>query len=189
MTAHIEKQYFFNAAIHFENNFMINNYELTLYMAVETDCIREQHVGIDRLNYMIYNQFEDSIFIAKEHEECIENYERAGLHVLIIPEEPYDQIVGMIILQKLNAVLDGKIKITDISFGSKVNHGIKFCVPSEHSEEVFSGKHWWNNGSTSIRDDHKKEKIVNLFNDDDWAKLELSWKEKPNTAPKLIDSE
>jgi len=177
----IQKDFVFESAIHFEGKFLINLYELTLHMEVVTDNMREQNIAIERINYFIANNIENHIWISKDDTKYIENYDKAGIPVLVIPEEPFDQIIGMILLLKLNAIMEEKLHITNIIFGSKLTNNIKFDTSDEEAESLFSGKNWWNNSTTNtnyISSNSKKDKVVKLFtNNTDWNELGLSWED------------
>lgn len=175
----IEKDFVFESAIHFENKFMINFYELTLFMEVVTDNQYEQNVAIERVNHFIQDVLDSCIFVNQTDKKSIENYEKAGIRVITIPENPYDQIIGLILILKLNAIMEGKLIINEIKFQSKLTSGIKFRTLEEETEE-FKGKHWWteNNPNYKETSKSKKDKVVKLFDNDSWAELGLGWKEK-----------
>jgi hypothetical protein len=179
MSTTIEKEFVFESAIHFEDKFLINFFELTLIMSVETDNQKEQNIAIERINYFLASYIDNSIFVNEKDKEAIELYEKAGIRVLTLPEDPYDQIIGLILLLKLNAIMEDRIVITDIIFHSKLTSGIKFHSNIEETED-FKGNHWWNDSSTAIKvtkTKNKKDKIVKLFDNDEWAEVGLFWKE------------
>ena len=180
MSARIEKEFLFESAIHFEDRFMINMFEITLFMEVETDNQKEQNIAIERLNYFLSQYIDSSIWVNQKETKAIEAYENAGIRVLTIPEDPYDQIVGLILICKLNAIMEDRLVITDIIFHSKLTAGIKFHSTFEETED-FKGNHWWNDPTTNvktIKSKNKKEKIVKLFDNDEWSEVGLLWKDK-----------
>lgn len=189
MTTRIEKDFYFQAAVRFENKFYLNIYDLTLSMLVETESTREQNVAIERINYFLNTVLENCVFVYYTETEAIELYEKAGLKVCSTPEEPYDQIISLILILKLNAILENKLFITDMIMGSKLSDGIKFSVVPEVASNMYKEPGWYNDSSTCIRHQNKiskrKEKIVKLFDADDWNDLGLSWKEKPKTSKKV----
>lgn len=190
MTTRIEKDYYFQAAVRFEGKFYLNMFELTLSMLVETENIREQNIAIERLNYFFSNVLDNCIFVMHTDTEAIELYEKAGLRVCTTPEEPFDQIISMILILKLNAILEGKLFITDMLIGSKLSDGIKFSVVPEIAESIYKDSNWYNDSSTNIRHavkiKNKKDKIVKLFEIDDWIDIGLTWKEKSNNTDKVV---
>lgn len=179
MTATIEKEFNFDTAVHIENRFMINTYWMNLKMEVNTEDQHEQNIAINRINYFLAECVENGIFVFEKDKESIEKYSNAGIRVLTLPEEPFDQIVGIILMAKLNAILEDKLCVIDITFFSKLSGGVKFISPVEEIAE-FSGKHWWNDISLSTIEpkfsNKRKDKIVKLFDTDDWAETGLVWK-------------
>lgn len=183
MTTRIEKDFYFQAAVHFEGKFYINSYDLTLSVLVETDSIREQNVAMDRATHFLTAVLQNSLLINSKETEAIEKYKNAGLKICEIPEEPYDQILSMILLQKLNSIMEGRLCITDLVLGSTMSEGVRFTMVSEVSEGVLGGNHWWNKSTICLNDaeacaEITKTNIVKLFDDAHWVDLGLSWKEK-----------
>jgi hypothetical protein len=180
MPIKIQKDYVFESAVHFEDKFLINFYEITLNMHVITDDMREQNIAIERVNYFIAEQLDHHLWISETETKAIENYKNAGIPLLIIPEEPFDQVVGMILLLKFNAIMEGKVHVTDIIFGSKLTNQIKFNTFDEEAEALFNGKFWWtdsNNTTHHTKATSKKDKVVKLFNAENWHDLGLTWEE------------
>jgi len=180
MTAKIEKDFTFETAVHMDDKFFINSYWMTVRMLVNTESQHEQNIAIERLNYFLTECVENSVFVNSKDDKAIEKYTMADIKVLTLPEDPFDQIVGIVLMAKLNAILEEKLYITDITFFSKLTAGIKFHSPVEEIEE-FSGKHWWNDPTLSTKEpksNKKKDKIVRLFDSDDWAETGLVWKVK-----------
>ncbi len=175
MTARIEREFEFLSAIHFEGSFLINNYTLTLFMTVETEEHYEQLIAIERINHFLNSSVDSAIFVQDTEKKAIEKYEKAGLNVLVIPEEPYDQIIGLVLLSKLNAIVENRLAITGITFKSKLSSNIKFHSPIEETEE-FAGNHWWNDNTLRTKNINKKDKVVRLH-ETTWTELGLSWKE------------
>jgi hypothetical protein len=176
----VTKDFTFLSSIHFEGKFIVNLYELNASMLIETDDPREQNIAIERMNFFLSNTVEECIFVQDTEIEAIEKYDNAGIRVSMVPEEPYDQILGLILLNKCNAIMENRIHVTDIIFGSKLSNLIKFELTSDMAINEYPGKHWWNDPSLSVQlKSKKKDKIVKLFDDKlDWADLELTWKAK-----------
>lgn len=185
MITRIERDLFFVAGVHFSDTYMINSYDLTLSMLVETTNSREQNIANERIDYFIKSILTNSVFVNQEQTCAIAKYIEAGMEVCIIPEEPYDQIVAMAVLLKLNAILEGRMKITDITICSMLSEGIRYPIVSEIAEsaDIMLGDRWWNKDNVSIRDEDtdnldSSTNIVKLFDDSDWALIGLTWKEK-----------
>lgn len=182
MLAHIRKDLAFVAAVHFENQFIINLYECDLRMVVHTSDVREQAVAQERLFYFVSNYLQNCLIISKEETEHIKKYEAAGIRLCILPDEPFDQVLGLILINKFNAIMEGRIEVTDLVFGSKITDFVKFELSTEDAESLYGNKSWYNENTVNLRDcdksSKKKEKIVKLFDPDEWEKNDLTWKEK-----------
>lgn len=189
MNTLIEKDFDFQACVHFQDTFLINFYEFTLFMEVNTDSIREQNVAMDRIKYLVYESMENSIFVNFTDTKAIENYTKAGLKVCIVPEEPYDQIIALLILLKLNSICENKLKITDIKLTSKLSDDVKFNENIETATNAIKVTGWWNEVHPNLCSNlqNKKEKIVKLVKDT-WNDLGLGWKEKKSKSAEIVFS-
>lgn len=182
MNTRIEKDAFFQTGIHFRGSFYVNTYEVTLSMLVETESSREQMIAIERLNHFLTNTIQHSLLIQSTETASIKQYKKAGMTICELPEEPLDQVVAMIVLQKLNAIMENRIVVTDITLGSVLSEGIRYNIVAEVAESVMSGDFWWNKPCLSLCADkvtsHTGDNVVKLFDDSEWAELGLTWKEK-----------
>lgn len=161
-------------------------------MEVETESIREQNVAMERIKYFLNECLENGIFIQDTEHKVIEKYASCGFKVCTVPEEPYDQIITLMLLTKLNSITEGRLVITDITLGSRISDQVKFTCDIENPRGPFEEQGWWLDNSTSISDpiktSVKKDKIVKLFKTSsvDWAEFNLVWKEKDTKANSTI---
>lgn len=191
MNTRIERDFDFQAAVYFEDRFIMNAYSISLGMMVATESIREQNVAMDRMSYFLSECVESCVFIKSTEKKMIEKYLAAGLKVSTLPEEPYDQIITMLILIKLNAITEKRLNITDIRLTSKLSDGVSFCYDDEDVYGPFEQLGWWHETGTSISDLHKdqnkKDKIVKLVNKaHEWNDSSLMWKEKNTKSSEIV---
>lgn len=178
--SNIVKEFSFFSGIYFEDTFYINLYECQMNLTVITDDVRQQKVALDRIGYIINDCVQNSIIISEEKNEIIEKYDNAGLRLCIVPEEPFDQIFGYVLLNKFNAIMEDRLEVNNMIFGSRLSDYIKFDLAKEEAETLFSGKAWYNKSDTNIRNlyKNKKEKIVKLHvQTNDWNEYGLGWEE------------
>lgn len=183
MNTRIERDFCFQTGLYFEDNFHIGVYDITLSMLVETESIKEQNIAMERIIYFLHEVIQNSVLVHSSNQAVIEKYQSVDLKVCELPEEPYDQILAMILLLKMNSIAEDRLKITDLVIGSSLSDGVRFNIVSEVAESAFSGRYWWNSPCAAInsRDyeigDHSK--VIKLFTDD-WVNLGLSWRDKVN---------
>lgn len=193
MSTQIEREFVFQAGAYFEGKFMMNVYDISLSMLVETDSIREQNIAMDRIKYFLSECLESSVFVDASEKKAIEKFQAAGIKVCALPEEPYDQIVTLILLMKLNAITEGRLLVTDIVLVSELSDGVKFIYDIESVTEgnPFT-KGWWlesNTQITNVEKAAKREKVVKLIKTvNEWAALDLDWKEKNTSSTEIIFS-
>jgi len=186
MITRIERDIFFAAGVHFDDAYYINTYDFLLSMLVETDIPKEHTIAMDRFDLFIKNAATNAVFINEDKHEEIEKYEEAGLKIITLPGEPFDQIVAMVLLLKLNAIMENRIKITDITISSLLGEGIRYPIVTETAEnaDMMLGDKWWHNSDMETTNQtvfkfEPENNIVKLFDDSIWAQYDLSWKDKP----------
>jgi hypothetical protein len=157
-------------------------------MEIETESIREQNVAMERIKYFLNECLENGIFVQDTEHKVIEKYNTCGFKVCTVPEEPYDQIITLLLLVKLNSITEGRLIITDMTLGSRLSDDVRFICDIESPRGPLEAPGWWTDSGTSIaapiKKSVKKDKIVKLFKmpSTDWAEHNLVWKEKDQTA-------
>ena len=183
MTARIERDLSFSTAIHFSDTFILNEYFMTLSMLIETEDIIEQNIALERILHFGMIVLNNCVFIHQADTKAIQKYKDAGIRVCVLPEEPFDQIISMALLQKFNSITEGRLKVTDCTLSSNLSDGVRYCTVSEVVENTIDKDNtkWWNcntlciEHSVPVTDDNN---IVKLFSNDDWEKLELQYVKK-----------
>ena len=191
MATKIEREFAFQAGVYFEGEFVMTIYELALKMEVDTASIKEQNIAMDRIHYFLHECLGNSVFVQDTEKKAIEKYMQADVKVCTLPEEPYDQIITILLLLKLNAITDGKLHITEISLRSGLSDDVKFVYDIQTvTNHPFGNKGWWSNCNTTISDlakTTKKDKIVRLVKQH-WDSVGLDWEQKEHTTTEIIFS-
>jgi hypothetical protein len=161
-------------------------------MEVETESIREQNVAMERIKYFLNECLENSIFVDVSDKKDIEKYLQADIKVCTLPEEPYDQIITILLLLKLNAITEGKLQVNSISLQSGLSDDVRFIYDiATVNNHPFGNKSWWAECSTNMSDlskTNKKDKIVKLIKQQycDWASVGLDWDQKEYKTTEII---
>lgn len=183
MATRIEKDFTFQTAMHFEGKFCLNIYETTLSLIVETECPREQNVAMDRAVHFLQVVLQNSILVNSSEKEIIEKYKAAGMKVCELPDEPYDQIVAMVLLLKLNAIMENRLRVSDMLLSSILGDCVRYSIVAEVAENYLPGNEWWNDSTICLNNQELSkhvtdDNVLKLFDDSHWVELGLSWKEK-----------
>lgn len=189
MSTKIQSDFVFQAGIHYQNDFVLNIYSISVIIYVDMECPKEQHIAMERMKHFFSTCLENSVFVNKIETDAIKKYIQANIKVCTLPNDPYDQTVAQALLLKLNSITEGRFVITELILSSKMSEGIKFFSNIEDVDDDFSKFHgWWFNSNTSISDlnkINKKEKIVQLQKPSDWD-TDLMWEIK---TPECITEE
>jgi hypothetical protein len=192
MSTTIQRDFTFHAAAYYAETFLMNTYDIQLTMTVETDSIREQNIAMDRIKYFLHECLENGVFVSSNEKKVIEKYIAAGLKVCTLPEDPYDQIVTIVLLSKINAITEGRLIVLDIVLSSELSDGVKFVYDYESAfQGVPYQQGWWMESNSCMNDlnknQNKKDKIVKLVKSiNDWSLAGLEWKEKSVKSAEII---
>jgi hypothetical protein len=193
MSARINRSFDFQAGVRFDDDFYMNQYEVVVDFIVDSESIREQNIALERIKYFLSECIENSIFIQDTETEAIEKYVEANLKVCVLPEEPYDQIIGIMLMVKINAITEGRLSITDLSICSKMSDGVSCLQSFEENTGPFKLPGWWNDNNTKISNllsNSKSKKILKLVKPPiDWEDVFLGWKEKSNLVKNTPSAE
>jgi hypothetical protein len=189
----IEREFAFQAGVYFEGEFLMTIYELALKMEVETASIKQQNIAMDRIHYFLHECLGNSVFVQDSEKKAIEKYMQADIKVCTLPDEPYDQIIAILLLLKLNSITDGKLHITEVTLRSGLSDDVKFVYDVHTAaNHPFGNKGWWTDCNTTITDinkTNKKDKIVRLVKQHcDWDSVGLEWEQKEHKSTEIIFS-
>ena len=180
MTARIKREFNFIAGIWLENKYQIGIYSFIMFIDILTEDPYEQSIALERMKYLVDDRITNSVFIESSEKKVIDTFTNLGMKVCVLPVEPYDQALAIPLLLKMNAITEGKFNITHMSFKSHLSDEVEYLIDIEDGFEPYNDKTcWWNDSGSNILDNkktNKKDKIVKLHKDNEWAELDLGWK-------------
>lgn len=188
MSASIQRDFDFQAGVYFQNSFLMNYYNFSLFMEVNTDSVYEQNIAMERVKFFIYEIIENTIFVHDIEQQLIKKYNEAGLKVCAISQEPYDQIIALLLMLKINAICEDRLKVNEILLTSKLSDDVKFKETIETAQHTFDDNNWYNDPTPCLIIGNKlsgKEKIVKIKNNG-WAEFGLQWKEKKEKPKEIV---
>lgn len=182
MTARIQREFQFASGVYIENEYIINIYAADIQFTVESESILEQNVALERIKYFFHECLENCVFVNINDEEAIEKFLNSDMKVCTLPEDPYDQIIGIMLLTKLNAITEGRLSASDIRIESKMCDGVGYLHSVEEHIGPFMLRGWWNEPTPVIAGKLQKgkgKKVVKLKKTPStWDDLNLNWSPK-----------
>jgi len=190
MSARVQRGFDLLACVHFENEFIVNQYEFDVTFNIDTESIEEQNIALERIKFYLEYCLQNSIFVPEDELDAIEKFSQIGLKVCTLPEQPYDQIIGIMLLHKMNSIAEGRLVATDISITSRMSDGVICFYSIEDNSGPFLLKGWWHDVAPTINSiKPKNKKVVKLSKAVlDWEEFDLAWESTPKktTASEVV---
>ena len=177
MNARISTDLHFTAGVYYNGVMQMNSYILELWMMTRTTDPESHNIAFERIKYFVYNCLDSSILIGSEYQEQCENFVRAGLRITTMPADPVDQLVGIMLYYKLNAVMEGRITIAETEISSVIGDAMVYLHNEIESPEIENQPAWWTLPGLEQCDGDllDTDKVVEMPNAQAWRELELAW--------------
>jgi hypothetical protein len=175
----------FSAWVWVDTQMKINNYTIKVDMITQTTDEESSAIAFDRLKYFLFEVLDSSILVNSADQSQIKLLTAAGIKVVAMPETPVDQIVGMMLFAKLNAVMENRVAVTELALSSDLGDQVTYLHNDHETLAMFESSGWWNSpdpGTQTIAAS-KKKTVWNLKNHAAWTALNLDWPAEPSLTP------
>jgi predicted Fe-Mo cluster-binding NifX family protein len=178
MNVRLEYDMNWRAAIWFEDRLQINDYSAELSIHTNT-MNHEDHVTcMARLNHFVYHELTNTVFIKQDNQEQLKALAAAGIKVTTLPEEPIDQIIGIALYCKLNAILEERMIVTNVTIQSLLGDNVRYLHNSQESLGPCSDPGWWFETGpvhSNFKAAAGNRRVVKLNRTPDWRDMDLGW--------------
>ena len=167
-----------NSGLVHGDRFCVNQYQAQIDMITVTADNHEQNIAYERVKHMTHHIFEDAILISRDHDKLTQ-YQHTGARVIVLPDEPVDQIMGMMLYLKFNAVMENRMVVTDVEISSVQGDNMGYL--HSHGEILSTGfcqDGWWVDTGPTWYDmpvPHARDKVVSLNARPEWTDHGLAW--------------
>lgn len=182
MNVRLKKTFGWYSGVIHKDVFVADHYTAEFSMITVSDNSEEQNIAYERMKMFMHGILDDAIFIRDNHQN-IDTWNSTGARIVALPEEPVDQIIGIMLYLKLNAIMENRIVITDVEIWSKSGDSMSYLHSHGESLGALAMDGWWTDPRpcwTLPRDPDTKEKIVSLDRVPEWKDYSLEWE---NTTP------
>lgn len=174
----------FLAGIYYEGTLKMNSYSVSMNLLTASIDPLVTNIAMDRLKYFVYGILDSTVFINSEYKEQAEMLALLGINVTTLPEEPVDQIIGMMLYYKLNSIMEGNMVVTALDISSQLGDSVWYQHDEEDSAGPFAKNGWWNSSGLqhdTIDLEPVEDKVVKVINKG-WHELGLEWPESNTPA-------
>ena len=177
MNVRLRHEMHFTAGVFYGGQTRMNNYTLTLWMT--TNCLdaSDQNTSFERIKYFVYSELDSTIFINAEYETQCQLLSAAGLNITTMPGEPVDQLIGLMLYYKLNAVTEGRMIIEETEIASTMGENMTYLHASIEQTDIAEQPDWWQ-AADPIHCDPAlidTDKVLTMPQATMWRDLDLAW--------------
>lgn len=141
----------FTNALFLQNKLWPNDTDISLHMTPVSDDSKSQHLTFEKIKYIFNKIMQNSLFIENDNED-ISTFKKFDNDIVDFFDRPIDQIVGVCLFAKLNAIAGEYLAINAIEIESWQGENLRFII-SESSPEYDLLKNnqitnpWWYDAS------------------------------------------
>ncbi len=179
MNVRLEYDMTWSAAIWFEERLQINDYTAELAIYTNTTDQDDHVTSLARLNHFVYHELANTVFINQSDQEQMQALTSAGINITTLPEQPIDQIIGIALYCKLNAILEQRMIVTDVTIQSNLGDNVRYLHSDQEGLGPCEETGWWFE-SGPVHSNFKptissKRQVVKLNRTPTWRDLDLEW--------------
>ena len=167
----------FIAAVWWNDKLIMSNYDVTFKLITAGMDPANTNTALDRLKYMVEEYLVDVVFVNHAEVDQIKKLKAAGIKVVVMPEEPVDQIIGMMLYSKISAVMEGHMLVRGVMLSGTAGDGVVYEHDSTESVAPFDQPGWWNSTDPHCEMPTKRnpEKVFVIAASNLWRDLGLDW--------------
>ena len=174
----------FLAGIYYDDRLQLNKYDVSMSLLTKTKDAASTNIAMERLKAFVFDELSSTVFINQNNMERAEFLQMTGVNITTLPEEPVDQIVGMMLYYKLNAIMEDRMIITGLDISSALGDGVWYQHDEEDSAGPFAREGWWHESSTqheTIEPQEVPNNVVKVISTG-WHEMGLDWPENNSGA-------
>lgn len=174
----------FTAGIFHDGKLIMNNYNLRLWMTTNSENSVDQTISFERIKYFVYTQIDNTIFINSNQKAQCTLFSKAGLDITTLPGDPVDQIIGIMLYYKLNAITEERMIIMETEISSTYGANMTYLHSDFENTSGYKQPDWWTSADLTHSDfvlNNKSEKVLSIPTSTDWRELELAWSDESSS--------
>lgn len=188
MNVKLQYELDFMAGIYYEGTLQLNNYSVSLQLLTQsTDALRT-NIAMERLKAFVYSELCDAVFVGPADQDKVEMLSMMGINVVTLPDEPVDQIIGVMLYCKLNAVMEDQMIVTKLDIQSYLGDSVWYQHDEDDAVGPFKHDGWWHEAGCRhcVDLEPQADNVVKVANKG-WTEYGLDWPdEQENTGNTVV---
>lgn len=186
----IEKTFAFSAVLVIpEQTPFINEYEVKLRLHVQGQN-NKYNIAYRRMQHWFYEIMHQSTLI----EFCdprAKIWRETGMRCIEFPTAPCDQVLGMMLMSKLEAITEQYMTVLQVTLCSPADDFISYICDHGDHLSWFEKSGWWqHNGpgySDEVQHPRRSDKVISLSRAQDWKQYNLDWHAHDDNSDHVAD--
>ena len=185
MNVRIQYNTRFMAGIYYDDRLQLNEYTVKIYFMTNTENPADHNVALSRMKYFIYNELESCIFVDEDNTDQCQKFIDAGLNITTMPGDPVDQLIGIMLYEKMSAITEDKLIIGEIEISSMLGDGIVYLHGDNENVNDVIFPEWWRTSDLvhCNLDLINSDKVVTMHQGSVWREIDLQWPDIEDDDP------
>lgn len=158
-----------------EEKLQCNRYKISLHLVTTTENFHEVNIAMDRVRVMVNYEFAHTVFVNSQHQDEIEKMQSLGINVTTLPEEPLDQVIGIMLYCKFNAIMENRMQITQLDIASELGDMVWYQHFSDDNLGPFADGGWWHHASVLHSSTITGNSQIPMIPAVSWSRYDLGW--------------
>lgn len=163
-----------------------NYYSLTANLITNTDNFNEVNLAMDRVVAMIDWEFTNTVFVNQIHSQQIKTLKELDINITTLPEEPLDQVVGIMLYCKLNAVMEQRMSIWQLDISSHLGDKVWYQHTVDDNLGPFAEQGWWHYATPQHALINNEDNSISTIHCTSWTQYQLNWPDSENNEPRVV---
>ena len=120
MNVRLQKTLTFTSGVWYDDtkHLQMNTYTVRVHLHTNTSNTADQNIAFGRMKYFVYYEMDSGIFVNQKLKEKSLQLLSSGLSVITMPTDPVDQMIGIMLYYKLNAIMEQRLIVTEVEIES-----------------------------------------------------------------------
>lgn len=167
----------FTAGVHYNDRMIMNNYLLRVYLVTNVVEAELTNVAFERLKYFISEEMESTVFVNSMCLEVAKRYIDAGIRITTLPNEPVDQVVGLMLFHKLNAIMEDRISVLETELSSSLGDHMVYLHSEIENTQDIEIPTWWTSPDLTHCDLEfsNGDNVYSIPSTTTWRDIDMAW--------------
>jgi hypothetical protein len=143
MNVHLKQNFVLPAAVYSDDQLIITNYNIDIKMVTVGTNIMDLDTASKRIDWFMYEELADAVFVDQSDAERNSVLALLGMNLVTIPGPPVDQLIGIMLSCKLNAITEGRVDVVETAVSSDRSNGLWFVHQYSQTVGPFEELGWW----------------------------------------------